>query len=310
MSDRAAIALLGAYVADAAALGLHWLYDPERISALEGPVIFRTPDSADFEGAKGYFAHGGKSPGALSHYGAQMQVAHKSLLATRCVLDLQDYQTRFVAAFGPGGAWNGYIDRPTRATLANLEADRTDPSGADDDQLPAAVKLPPLIAANASDAQIETAVRATNDNPVALAYCRAFGAALATAFSGASVSDALQAGIDSAEPEVAATLREGRDMTGAPTVEVAGKFGRACHLPQAGPVIWRIAAGAESYAQGIEENTRAGGDSCGRAPVLGALLAARFGLEGPAGLPLDWILKLADAEEIWSDCRRVGRARP
>jgi len=37
--DRIEAALIGAYVADAAALGFHWLYDPERIANLAGLFI-------------------------------------------------------------------------------------------------------------------------------------------------------------------------------------------------------------------------------------------------------------------------------
>ena len=46
-------------LAAAAALGLHWLYDPDRIAALHGPIVFRTPDPSDFDGAKGVFVHHG-----------------------------------------------------------------------------------------------------------------------------------------------------------------------------------------------------------------------------------------------------------
>ena len=43
MNDRARAALQGALVADAAALGLHWLYDPERLAQVAGdaPTVDR-----------------------------------------------------------------------------------------------------------------------------------------------------------------------------------------------------------------------------------------------------------------------------
>ena len=68
--DRAHAAMIGAYVADAAALGLHWLYDPQRLAALDGPVVFRAPNPVDFDGAKGVFVHRGKRAGDLSQYGS------------------------------------------------------------------------------------------------------------------------------------------------------------------------------------------------------------------------------------------------
>ncbi|MEO0683317.1 MAG: ADP-ribosylglycohydrolase family protein, partial [Pseudomonadota bacterium] len=111
-ADRAASALMGAYVADAAAMGLHWLYDPARIAALTGPLAFRAPDPADYDGAKGILVHQGKRSGDLSHYGMQMRAMTQALAGG--AFDVAAYQARFAALFGAGGAWSGYIDRPTR----------------------------------------------------------------------------------------------------------------------------------------------------------------------------------------------------
>ena len=59
-------AVWGALVADAASLGLHWLYDQKRIRevAPESPE-FRSPNPADYEGVTGYYAHGRKQVGDL-----------------------------------------------------------------------------------------------------------------------------------------------------------------------------------------------------------------------------------------------------
>jgi len=50
--------LWGALVADAAARGLHWFYDQERLAALAGDrPEFTAPDPAHYAGAKSFFAH-------------------------------------------------------------------------------------------------------------------------------------------------------------------------------------------------------------------------------------------------------------
>jgi hypothetical protein len=118
----AAAAILGARVADAAALGLHWIYDPARIAAVapERPE-FLAPDLANYRGTTAYFAHGGKQPGDPTHYGEQLLVMERSLQATDGVFDAADYERRFVDTFGPGGTWVGYIDYPTRETLRNVD---------------------------------------------------------------------------------------------------------------------------------------------------------------------------------------------
>ncbi|MEO1000469.1 MAG: ADP-ribosylglycohydrolase family protein, partial [Pseudomonadota bacterium] len=144
MSGDAAGAIWGGFVADAASLGFHWLYDPKRIAELAGDApAFRAPDPADFDGAMGVFVHPGKRAGDLSQYGVQMRVMLDSLRAVGG-WDKGDFQTRFAQTFGAGGSWSGYIDKATKGTLAGIAEER-EPSGAADDQLPAIAKLPPLM---------------------------------------------------------------------------------------------------------------------------------------------------------------------
>ena len=71
MKSPNSAAVLGALVADSAALGLHWLYDPQRIAIIEASkgLAFLQPDPAHYEGAKGYFAHGRKMVGESTSYG-------------------------------------------------------------------------------------------------------------------------------------------------------------------------------------------------------------------------------------------------
>ncbi|WP_349342066.1 ADP-ribosylglycohydrolase family protein [Marinobacter sp. MMG032] len=116
-------ALAGGWVADAASLGLHWLYNPERIAEVGGEAPEFLPPKADYyTKGFGYFAHEGKDIGDVSHYGAATGVLTDSLLANNGNLDIRDYQRRFRSFFGPGGQWRGFIDNPTRITLENFNA--------------------------------------------------------------------------------------------------------------------------------------------------------------------------------------------
>lgn len=116
-------ALAGGWVADAASLGLHWLYNSPRILEVGGQAPEFLPPKADyFDGVFGYFAHEGKQSGDVSHYGAATGVLIDSLLASEGELDIRDYQRRFRGFFGPGGQWCGFLDNPTRITLNNLNS--------------------------------------------------------------------------------------------------------------------------------------------------------------------------------------------
>lgn len=308
--------VLGALVADAAAMGLHWLYDPERIASIaehEEPT-FLSADQRHFKDTKGYFAHDGKRAGEFSQYGAVLALAMGSLIVNDGRADVADYQSRYAAFFGPGGDWKGYIDRPTRGTLANLSDSSSDEaaevSGIDDDQMPAFSVVPAIVAAGPHSPSLEQdvikMVRITNDNPLAteaaLIVARTIGALLRGEDMAVILSSQAEAAGDVLQP----LLREALAADGRTSVDIAGHFGRACHVHQGLPVVFHIAKHAGSYESAIRTNVLAGGDSCGRSMALGAILGARFGFGGERGMPLPWLTRLADGARLFDEAYRLA----
>ena len=317
--SRIEAALIGAYVADAAALGFHWLYDPARIADLaQGDPAFREPDAVDFEGYKGVFVHPGKRAGDLSQYGAQLRVAVQSMLSTGGRFDVADFQDRFAATFGPGGSWVGYIDKATKGTLANLAADKRDPSGADDDQVPALARLPAVMA-QAGEVDVDAVIAITSANSTAAAWGPVAAALLKAAYGGLSPRDAALKVAKDTAGEIGTKLvkalgnpSDAHAKPGSPlaepvqsTVDFAGEVGRACPLPQSMPVIFHICARAATYREAIERNTLAGGDNCGRAPVLGAVFAAAYGIGGE-GVPLEWAARVTDLADLTNEAAALS----
>lgn len=124
---RARNSVLGAFVADAASMGLHWVYSQRRIQELApANPEFRKPDPADYSGGVGYFAHPTRVAGDLSHYGEQMLVMLRSITATQRRYSKTHYTEQFRQHFGYGGEFVGYIDRPTRQTLDRIYRDEHD----------------------------------------------------------------------------------------------------------------------------------------------------------------------------------------
>jgi hypothetical protein len=374
-SVRLINALAGGWVADAASLGLHWLYDSKRILEVGGQSPeFLPPKSDYFKGGFGYFAHEGKQSGDVSHYGAATGVLTDSLLANKGALNIRDYQRRFRTFFGPGGQWQGYIDNPTRITLDKLNsieqnaieqalstttAELTDKqkrilvqkvlpytrylsgdqlaapvrrainltyqeaeiqdagvhiaetidqhlipeSGADDMQLPAVSKLPPLVAAYCGDPGVldmaEAAVRVTNHNDDAVAWAKCAARLLNHLFLGEPMSVALDAATSEApDPENIHKARAGNSLD-APGA--GDTFGRTCYLHEAMPVIFHILAHAQSYTEAVRANIQCGGDSCGRAWIIGPAMAAIHGVGGERGIPLSWLARVTDAPALLAD---------
>ncbi len=376
-------ALAGGWVADAASLGLHWLYNSERIREVGGDEPeFLLPKAEYFQGGFGYFAHEGKQVGDISHYGAATVVLTDSLLANQGRLDIRDYQRSFRAFFGPGGQWQGYIDNPTRVTLnnlnlieqtaiekaqANTSANLTDQqkrilvqkvlpytgrltgdqlaepvrraisltynepeileagvhlaetidhhlipeSGADDMQLPAVSKLPPLVACYGGHQdlmqQVEAAVRVTNHNDDAVAGARCAARLLEGLFQGQALPTALEAASGQAPaPESLAGARSGGSLD---AVTAGDTYGRTCYLHEAMPVIFHILSHADSYTEAVRANIQCGGDSCGRAWIIGPAMAALHGIGGPCGIPLSWLARVTDAPAILSDIETLVASR-
>jgi len=308
--------VLGALVADAATMGLHWLYEPERIAAIADKTdpVFLAADRQHFEGAKGYFAHEGKHGGEPSQYGAVLALAMDSLVASEGKTDIADYQQRFLALFGPGGDWKGYIDRPTRGTLANLGnavGDETPHvTGIDDDQMPSLSPVPAVVAAGPNHADLEQRVtgmvRVTNDNSLASEAALITARLIQAMLHGEALHDALTNEADRAGDVLQPLLKEALDKSDQPSVDVAGHFGRACHVHQGMPVVFHILSKAETYEDGVRENILAGGDSCGRSMALGAILSACQGFGGERGIPLPWITRLSNGIHLFDQAYKLG----
>lgn len=373
LTERGRNAILGAFVADAATMGLHWLYDQERIQSLANHKLeFRTPAKTDFEGSKGYFAHPDRCAGDQSQYGEQMLVMLRSLAECDGHYNPLSYATAFQVHFGYGGEYIGYIDRPTRDTLnylARMEWEAADIAkgieyngdaatqraiiakvleefkessgeasndtifeaimkmyddkdlanyantiltglvdklkpfpGADDTQLPALSKLPPLLATNLTSEQlmqhVESSVRVTNDNSFAVQ-------------NGLFSARILQAAIKGEALETISCRREGlsADMskkidqaladTSRSVQSITAHFGLSCQLEYAMPSIVYNIATCSSYAQAVKDNILAGGDNCGRSILLGAVLGAHFGVGGDTGIPEAWLGYLSRQDEIY-----------
>lgn len=318
MTPRLA-AILGALTADAATLGLHWLYDAERLKALQrqGSLAFRTPDIAAYQGVMGFFAHGGKVAGDLSFYGESCRLMLAHLAKASGNFSRQAFQQDWLAAFGPGGHWVGYADRPTRLTVVRLLSyakpdDYPAITGADDDQLPALECIPALVASQSaavSDALVQTvqqAVAVTHDHPIARDAATIATHALHAVLAGVPMSQALAESAQGAGDILRPLLVEALAMPALDVTAAAARFGMPCHLTQGLPLLFHIAHCASDFREAIEANILAGGDSCGRSLMLGALTAAhdaqQLRIAGTdiqtRGIPLAWLSQVKGIAEI------------
>lgn len=313
-------AILGALTADAATLGLHWLYDAERLKILQqqGSLAFRAPDPENYQGVMGYFAHVGKQVGDLSFYGESCRLMLAHLAKTGGNFERQVFQQEWLAAFGPGGHWVGYADHPTRLTVVRLlgyakPQDYPTISGVDDDQLPALECIPSIVAsqpaghARSRDELLKTvqqAVAITHDHPQARDAANVAAIALDEVLAGIPLPQALARAAQAAGEILQPLLTEALTLPVLDAPAAAARFGMPCHLHQGLPLLFHIAHRASGFRQAVEANILAGGDSCGRSLMLGALTAAHDAVRmqkelSPAlGIPLTWLSQVNRIADI------------
>jgi ADP-ribosylglycohydrolase len=151
--------------------------------------------------------------------------------------------------------------------------------------------------------QVERATRVCQNNVTAIAYMKFNALLLAELFRGRDVHTALHSveeQILSVEPQFGQELRrksrEALEETSNEVVEATLLFGQSCPLQHSFPSsIHALLKHTDDFETAILSTLGAGGDSAGRAALLGAWVGARRGL---GGIPKAWRIRLTNAERI------------
>ena len=135
MRDKGRAMVMAAFVADALALGAHWIYDTEKISRDFGRVdTFMKPAADSYHPTKGL--------GEFTHYGDQSFVLLESIAAKKG-FDITDFSNRWRALFE---GYRGYVDKATRTTLSNYAAGKSiEEAGSPSNELAGASRMAPLV---------------------------------------------------------------------------------------------------------------------------------------------------------------------
>lgn len=294
--DRLRGAVWGQFVADAASLGTHWIYDLNDLAAqFPGGIRgFETPHPGHY--------HAGKQSGDFTHYGDAGLLLLESI-AELGRFDERDFGNRFAHYFNDPKC-PSYKDHATRDTLAHLAAQPSNyQNGADDDQPATPSRLAPVVVAyvKQSDEALYDAVKRctlfAQNHPTALDCSKAHASVLRQLFLGDSLAQALEVtrakvvNCDTSDLIEAALTLQNADVT-----QATLHFGQSCPLPKSFPAAIHAAVRhSTSYPDAVLATIKAGGDNAARATYLGAWLGA---LHGVQGIPEDWINKLTAKERI------------
>ena len=305
-------ALRGAFVADAASLGTHWIYDPKEmlksVPSAEEPE-FKDPPTPSFYSAEEFPGHYDVA-GKLSPYGEQLLFVTEYLAnldKSLKTLNGEDMSQAFDSFL------NSYTGRPDHAMKdfqENRKASKKFPdSGAKDNQAHCFVKALPVTCmflgqSNLLD-EVETAIRVHQNDDMAVEFGQASAKVLQHVMMGNSLSSALELLVANdgdvkknveraksysgkAESSLEALLLDVsheimKDKPDSPFYDLAG---RSCALPGSFLVPAYLFSQPEqlSYESALRQNILGSGDTCGRCIWLGSVMSVVNN-----GVPESWL---------------------
>ncbi len=328
MNDRLQNALLGALVADAVSMPVHWYYDTAALDrdypSLDGYEAPRNPHPDSILWRSHYRAH--NQSGEILHdqaqYWGRRGVHYHQFLPAgdntiNYLLGIQLYRSTVRAGAYEADRWldiyirlmqqpgwhrDTYLEEYHRAFFDNLAQGKEPRScGIKDIHIGGLAQLPFLLAAldalgPVNEAQWRDTVRRhqnlTHLGPAIDGAADAFARILLAIADGSTLRDAVleQAPDYLTAGQLDLWLRfKDRDVVGRHLTP-------ACYLPDSFTAALYLACKYDDdFSGGILANARCGGDNCHRGAVVGALLAAAN------GIPEHWLSDLKSMERLRCD---------
>jgi ADP-ribosylglycohydrolase len=301
MSDKAKGMVLGSFIGDALALGVHWIFSTDRIVREYGRV-------EDFIQPPGNSYHKVKNRGEFTNCGDCAFVLLQSLAGCRR-FDLDDFSSRWRDVFGD---YRGYVDRATRETLQNFELGKGPlESGSSSSDLAAASRIAPLAYCLRNDldtladaSRIQASM--THGNALSVEASEFLARVCFKVLDGSSPADAVweTTGENFADTRISGWVRDGFLSKDRESIEAVREFGQNGHTQEAFPgVIHLIAKYEDDLREALIQSVMAGGDSASRAMAVGMVLGAHLGTEA---LPKEWRNGLRKCGEIVSLLEKMG----
>ncbi len=287
--------LFGAFVADAYALGLHWIYDTDKLKSESNHLHgFISPARDSF--------HKGKRKGEFTHYGDQSLLLLKSI-STEKGFSRDVFKTHWMTYMEK---YEGYIDHATRESLTTL--DLSTRLGSSSDELGGYARVAPLIFYHFDDPKlkryVEEQTRLTHNNETLLGYAQFFTDLVLELIIGKDLNKTIEVLIES-YPKVKKHYLSIKDRLNEDTISVIKDIGQSCASPFAVPAsLYLILKYADDYEEAMKANVLSGGDSAGRGMVIGMILGAYLGI---SAIPKHWIdgLVAKDAIQVFSEHKRL-----
>ena len=288
-ANRIRSSIRAIFIADAASLGIHWIYDPAKIQALSEPKLFRTPAPKHW--------HFGKQSGDFTHYGDAALVLLRSIQDNGGLFEAKKFGQNFVDYFSDE-SYGGYLDRVTKGTLAAAKRAREDPaideydfvSTVPDQQMVGtaalAVLVPSLLQADPAtfDRVLSTYTLVRQADPLTTAVVLGYGAIVKAALEGKPVDEVITAGrsvlVAHHQTDLVKSVDQALksfDSSPMSCMDTVTRFGPTCALKSGVPIVFhalKLTAGCDDLLEVLNGLILPGGDNASRAIMLCGLWGA------------------------------------
>lgn len=274
----------GALLADAFALGSHWIYDTDQIAKSFAPLTDLTSPAAPY--------HIGKSKGDFTHYGDQTLFLLE-YIADKKKLDINDFKSAWLSFVS---THKMYIDHATKASI-ELLSDSDNILGSTSNELGGFVRSSSLFALDyvtLDDVLAQTKLTHTDLSLEAIAVFTY--KLLKQILSGKTPSEALDIIYEKAPTLIKQQVDLALSLLKEDTVSTIKSIGQSCSSEYGFPAaIYLIFKYEDDFEQALIQNTYAGGDSAARGMYVGMVLGAYAGYDK---LPSQWIDGISAKERI------------
>jgi ADP-ribosylglycohydrolase len=317
-ADRVRGALWGALCGDAYCLGSHWIYSLYELSQAfpEGISGFESPSPGHY--------HQGKRSGDFTHYGDAALVMLASV-ANRGRFEAADFGSRLLKLMIED-KYPGYRDHATLGMIANYQTHLySNPAvpfdyqqGADDDQPATVTHIAPVVVAHLNDSglldTLAMATRVCQNNARAIAFTQATGLILRGLLQGrtpdAAVAETrtIMQVTNPTWSEVNKRMKVACAARMLDATEATMLFGQSCPLYSSfTAALQTTLIYPDDFARAISATAAAGGDSAGRAAMIGSWLGAHLGVKA---IPEAWRKRLNAHDRIEADVEQIVAGLP
>ena len=265
--------LTHALLANAATLGVHWIYNFQFLEALskKQSLLFLDPDEKMYEASKiAYFAYPGYKAGDYTGVGQLITLLYDAL-ADNPTFNKDDYQVLLTSLYMPGGTYKGYVESYGKKLVFNelkkaLKVD-ADELLIDDHQL---VGFVPYIAVKAlgmnTDKAVELSQLLTSSDDYQ-SYFMMFDHMFNVE---GTLEEKIKKSIHLAPVSDHEALKQAISMDDTDKF-IEAFAGRGCDVAHTLPVIIHALTHTKTFEEAVKLNAKIGGDSADRALLIGFL---------------------------------------